>query len=119
MQRGNGQGILSITCNQRIGLFAIIHSVVANVPEGSVATYGQIAAMVGIPRGARTVVWALKCSPPGLPCHRVVTKDGSLAPVDVFSGTQRSLLEGEGISFLPEGRIDMSKHQWVPAELEI
>lgn len=101
------------------GLFERIHAVVANIPEGSVATYGQIAAMVGCPRGARTVVWALKCSPPGLPCHRVVAKSGALAPPDIFGGAQRDMLEDEGVSFLPDGRIDMSRHQWLPPDIEI
>jgi len=83
-----------------------------------VATYDQVATMVGRPRGARTVVWALKTSPTGLPCHRVVAKSGALAPDDVFGGTQREMLEAEGISFLPDGRIDMGMHKWVPSELE-
>lgn len=98
--------------------FEIIYSIVAKIPEGRVAAYGQIAAMAGMPRGARTVGWAMKAVPEHrkLPCHRVVNKSGRLSPEHVFGGReiQRSLLEAEGILFEFDGTIDMKKYLWMP-----
>ena len=91
-------------------------SVVGEIPEGTVATYGQIALLAGSPRASRIVGGALHRNPsPGvIPCHRVVFRDGSLAPGFAFggAGAQRALLEAEGITFLPDGRVDMSRHLW-------
>jgi len=98
-------------------IFAQVHAIVAEIPEGSVATYGQIAAMVGNPRGARTVVWALRnAKDHALPFHRVVAKSGRLSPDHVFGGAavQRQLLEAEGVSFSADGSIIMERHQWLP-----
>ncbi|MGE5653664.1 MAG: MGMT family protein [Bacillota bacterium] len=99
------------------GLFRDICAVVAQIPRGSVATYGQIAAMVGRPRAARAVAWALHTSSdPSLPCHRVVARTGQLAPDHVFGGQelQRQRLEEEGIAFLADGTIRMDRHLWEP-----
>jgi methylated-DNA-protein-cysteine methyltransferase-like protein len=97
-------------------MFAEIYEIAAQVPEGSVATYGQIAAILAMPRGARTVGWAMRQAPGylRLPCHRVVSSTGCLSPAHVFGGqeVQRARLESEGIGFLPDGRIDMKKHLW-------
>ncbi|HSL93856.1 MAG TPA: MGMT family protein [Bacillota bacterium] len=97
--------------------FAVIHSIIASIPAGKVATYGQIAAMAGNPRGARTVVWAIYApTEDALPYHRVVAKTGRLAPEHVFGGCdiQRDMLEAEGVTFLPDGSIDMERHLWRP-----
>ena len=63
-------------------------------------------------RGARPAQAAR--APEGLPCHRVLYRDGGLSPADVFGGTgiQRLLLEGEGVPFLPDGRVDLSRCLW-------
>ena len=98
------------------GRFAEVYEIVAQVPEGSVATYGQIAAILGMPAGARTVGWAMRQAPERLhlPCHRVVNATGALSPAHVFGGqeAQRARLEAERVTFLPDGRIDMKKHLW-------
>lgn len=106
---------------------ARVYDVVRKIPEGKVATYGQVAALAGNPRNARFVGYALHCNPePGvIPCHRVVFRDGSLAPGFAFGGPdrQRALLEDEGVSFLPpapkhenageEGWVvDLKRCQW-------
>ena len=93
------------------------HDMVRQIPEGRVASYGQIARMMGEPRKARFVGYAMHASPGvagGVPCHRVVFKDGSLAPGFAFGGpdAQRKLLEAEGIDFLPDGRVDMERCSW-------
>lgn len=98
--------------------FSRIYQLVSSIPWGEVATYGQIAGLLGDPRGARTVGWALHSNPyPGkVPCHRVVNKRGELSGGFAFGGpeVQRSLLEVEGVTFLPKGRVDLARHLWRP-----
>jgi len=100
------------------GYFSKVYRIVSTIPPGKVATYGQIAALLGDARGARTVGWALHCNPfPGLvPCHRVVNQRGELSGGFAFGGQerQRCLLEREGVSFLPDGRVDLKRHLWRP-----
>ena len=97
--------------------FARAYDVVRQIPEGHVATYGQVARMVGEPRKARFVGFAMHSSPGvagGVPCHRVVFKDGSLSSGFSFGGRdeQRRMLEDEGVSFLADGRVDMGRCAW-------
>ena len=91
--------------------------VVRQIPEGRVASYGQIARLMGAPRCARQVGYAMHGSPGaagGVPCHRVVFADGSLTTGFAFGGAgeQRRMLEVEGVRFLPDGRVDMKKSAW-------
>ncbi len=85
--------------------------VVEEIPAGSVASYGQIGALIGRPKNARLVGRVL--SRAGwygkYPCHRVVNQAGRLAP---GWPEQRGLLEEEGITFRPNGTVDMKRHQW-------
>ena len=94
--------------------FEKIYEVVKSIPEGKVATYGQVALLAGNPRWARVVGYALHVNPePGIiPCHRVVNREGKVAPGFAFGGegVQRQLLEAEGIVFEPDGRIDLEKY---------
>lgn len=91
--------------------------VIRNIPKGRVMTYGSIAAAVGSPRGARQVVRILhSCAEKeGLPWHRVVNRDGgiSLRPGYGYE-LQMSLLEGEGVEFGAENRIDLHRYLWSP-----
>lgn len=94
-----------------------IYDTVRQIPRGCVASYGQVAALAGNARGARGVGFALHRNPePGvIPCHRVVFSDGRLAPGFAFGGpeAQRRMLEAEGVTFLPDGRVDMPRHRWL------
>ncbi|MCR4719891.1 MAG: MGMT family protein [Firmicutes bacterium] len=94
--------------------FEKIYEVVKSIPKGKVATYGQVAILAGNPHWARVVGYALHNNPDpsSIPCHRVVNREGKVAEVYAFGGgiVQRQLLEGEGIAFLPDGRIDLEKH---------
>ena len=93
-----------------------VYEAVARIPRGKVATYGQIAAQVGDTLAGREVGHIKSCAPSGrnLPCHRVVNRTGVLAPDYAFGGQekQRALLEAEGVTFLADGRIDMTLHLW-------
>ncbi len=90
--------------------FDKIYSVVKKIPEGKVVSYGQVAMMAGNSRWSRVVGYALHSNPsPGeIPCHRVVFSDGRLSKGFAFGGeaVQRALLEGEGISFDCEGKVE-------------
>ncbi|MBQ8150715.1 MAG: MGMT family protein [Clostridia bacterium] len=94
--------------------FSLIYEQVARIPYGKVTSYGQIARLVGNPRLSRVVGYALKAAPEGLPCQRVVTKDGGLSDAFTPLGreTHRMLLEMEGVTFTPDGRVEMEKHFW-------
>ena len=100
---------------------------VGRIPCGKVSTYGQIARLIGSPRSARSVGYALRTNPhPGteedcIPCHRVVFKDGSLCKGFVFGGPdeQRQMLEAEGVTFVEDGRIDMDACLWDPHATDV
>lgn len=95
-----------------------VYAIVATVPYGKVASYGQIAEMVGRPKEGREVGTIMSRAPSHLPCHRIVNRTGALAPDYVFGGQQRQqqMLEEEGITFTSDGRIDMVMHQWQEEE---
>ena len=88
-----------------------ILSVVGEIPEGRVASYGQIAALIGRTKNARLVGKVLSLG--GLygsyPCHRVVNHAGRTAP---GWHEQRFLLEQEGVEFKENGCVDMKRFQW-------
>lgn len=89
----------------------LIYSVVEEIPKGYVATYGQIARLIGKEKNARLVGRALKMSfmYGDFPCHRVVNHSGRITPGWV---EQKSLLEKEGVTFKDEFHVDLKKHQW-------
>jgi len=86
-------------------------SVVEEIPEGRVATYGQIARLTGRDRNARLVGKILSMSElyGQYPCHRVVNHTGRTAPA---FHEQRRLLEEEGVEFKSNGCVDLRKYQW-------
>ena len=98
--------------------FEKIYEQVKKIPEGKVATYGQIALMAGNPRWSQIVGYALHSNPePGvIPCHRVVNKEGKLAKAFAFGGenVQRDMLEKEGVIFLDEDTVDLEKCRFAP-----
>ncbi len=102
------------------GFNALVYAVVRRVPHGKVTTYGAIAAHLGDPRKAREVGWALNVKPKDepAPAHRVVNREGKLSGGWAFGSPdiQRGLLEAEGVTFLPDGRVDLSLHLWTPDE---
>ncbi len=95
-------------------LFTRVYAIVRRIPRGRVVTYGQIARALGMPRGARTVGWAMRaCDDATVPWHRVINAQGkiSLRPTTGFH-EQRARLRAEGIRFDREGKIDLKKYGW-------
>jgi len=96
-----------------------IYAVIRRIPRGKVATYGQIAALAGLPRRARLVGTALRETPEGLdlPWQRVINAGGRVSPrggLGVEEGYQRHLLEEEGVVFDSHGRVDLERFGWDP-----
>jgi alkylated DNA nucleotide flippase Atl1/3-methyladenine DNA glycosylase AlkD len=97
------------------------YAVIRRIPQGRVATYGQVAALAGLQRRARMVGQALRSTPEGLeiPWHRVVNAQGGVSPrggIGWEEGYQRHLLEEEGVVFSKSGRIDLDRFGWDPEE---
>ena len=95
----------------------LIYSLIASIPRGRVASYGQIAAMAGLPRHARLVGRALRELPDDidLPWHRVVNHAGAISARNspASERDQRRLLEAEGVRFRG-ARVEMGRHRWEP-----
>jgi methylated-DNA-protein-cysteine methyltransferase-like protein len=91
-----------------------VYDIVEKIPFGKVATYGQIAHMIGRPRMARFVGFASNnTSMHHLPWHRVVFKDGALCPTSSgWTTAQYKSLRAEGITFNRDKKVRMDKHQW-------
>lgn len=99
----------------------LVYATVRKIPRGKVATYGQIAALIGMPRHARHVGYALAALPENIkiPWHRVINAQGGISlrlrHWDSGSDTlQKILLEAEGVVFNTAGKIDLKRYQWAP-----
>lgn len=99
----------------------LFYAAIRRVPRGRVATYGQIAAMVGLPRYSRHVGVALRQLPEDsrVPWHRIVNSRGEIAQRTRNNGRdcesqQYGLLLDEGIEFEANGRIALRRFQWKP-----
>jgi len=93
-----------------------IYLVVARIPRGRVATYGQVARLAGLPGQARLVGYALHATPAGtfIPWQRVVNAQGAISTIPKHGPRQRLLLEREGVRFNARGRVPLASFQWKP-----
>ena len=94
--------------------FERVYGLVREIPRGRVVTYGQIAVMLGVPRGARAVGWALRALPEApavrVPWHRVVGSGGRISPRrGPGPEIQRRRLRREGVSFRG-ANVDLGRH---------
>jgi methylated-DNA-protein-cysteine methyltransferase-like protein len=100
----------------RDSLFAEIWGITRRIPPGKVATYGQIARLLGQPHAARTVGWAMRAIPEGsdVPWQRVINSKGTISLPAGSPGAilQRAMLEDEGVVFDLEGRVNLKVYGW-------
>lgn len=98
------------------GSYERIYRVVARIPRGRVATYGQVARLAGMPRHARQVGYALFALPEGrdVPWQRVVNAKGEVSArsLSFNEEKQRVLLERERVVFDAKGRIPLARFGW-------
>jgi len=104
---------------QKRNTFEIIYAVVKEIPSGSIATYGQIAAIVSPGLPARIVGYALHGLPEeaDVPWHRVINSQGKISYAVTrheHDSLQQKILEQEDIQFSSEGKIDLEKYRWIP-----
>ena len=98
--------------------FDRVYAVVRMIPRGKVASYGQIAALLGHPRAARTVGWALNALRDNdiddVPWQRVINSQGriSISRADLGAELQQALLEEEGVEFDLRGYVDLKRFGW-------
>ena len=103
--------------DERQDFFERVWDVVAQIPPGKVATYGDIAEHLGARSAARTVGWALNAAAGSdLPCHRVVNRVGALTGKRHFEGphVMEERLRSEGVTFTADGRVVLAQHRWFP-----
>ncbi len=96
-----------------------VRQVVAQIPPGQLATYGQIAELIGAYGCARQVGWSLRrlALSSALPWHRVVNAQGRISMSPSREGSdwiQRQLLLAEGIPVDPAGRLPLAGYRWLP-----
>jgi methylated-DNA-protein-cysteine methyltransferase-like protein len=98
------------------GFFEQVYHLVRRVPRGRVTSYGAIARILGHPRAARTVGWALHSLPEGsdVPWHRVINSQGCIPATsrEHAADLQRALLEAEGVEFDERGVVDWQRFGW-------
>jgi methylated-DNA-protein-cysteine methyltransferase-like protein len=95
-----------------------VYRLVRLIPPGKVTTYGTIAAVLGERRAARMVGWAMSNCPPDISeiAHRVVNRYGELSGGWAWGhpDAMKQLLLDEGVTFVDEYQVDLSKHLWMP-----
>ena len=93
-----------------------VYQLVASIPAGMVSTYGRIADLTPVPRGARGVGYALHALGPenaqSVPWWRVINAAGRISNA-YNADLQRVLLEAEGIEFDPHGYVDLRRFLWL------
>lgn len=104
---------------QEDSFFQQVYALVRRIPVGTVASYGQIATLLGKRRSARQVGWAMRALPPhsGVPWQRVVNSEGKISLSGCSADLQEALLRSEGIEFDASGKISLERFGWQP-ELE-
>lgn len=107
---------------KRSDFYEKVYEIVAQIPTGSVSTYGAIAGYIGVKSGARMVGYALNqlAGHPrshSIPAHRVVNRLGQLTGRAYFEGDiMKERLQQEGVEFIEEYTVNIEKHFWDPAD---
>ena len=100
---------------QAIGPFERVWKIVKRIPRGRVATYGQLAEMIGHRLSPVGIGWAMRAAPEeSIPWHRVVNSRGGISTDREHPGLQRAMLEAEGVAFDTGGHLDLARVAWRP-----
>ncbi|MCH7958552.1 MAG: methylated-DNA--[protein]-cysteine S-methyltransferase [Candidatus Hydrogenedentes bacterium] len=104
----------------RPNFYDAVYRVVRKIPRGRVMTYGQIATILGAPRAARAVGYAMRASPKKVPWQRVINRMGQIsARGDVERPIiQQQMLEAEGVVFDDTESCDLGRYRWEPRNPE-
>jgi methylated-DNA-protein-cysteine methyltransferase-like protein len=98
------------------GYYDDVYEIVKRIPRGRVSTYGRIAKLAPVPRGARGVGWALHGLGPvqgrEVPWWRVINAAGRISN-EFNAALQRELLEAEGVRFDERGYVDLERFLWL------
>ncbi|MBV8716475.1 MAG: MGMT family protein [Chloroflexi bacterium] len=92
-----------------------VYALVRRVPRGRVITYGAIATVLGDPRKAREVGWAMAICPESVPYQRVINARGQISSGGDVN-KRRTALEADGVIFLQDGRVDLEHYLWLPGD---
>jgi methylated-DNA-protein-cysteine methyltransferase-like protein len=107
---------LGWTANKMSDIYDEVYQIVCLIPKGRIATYGQIARLIGRPRNARQVGYALSALPDknNIPWHRVMNSRGEISTrrFKDYENYQQILLEDEGVEFEISGRVNLNVYQW-------
>jgi methylated-DNA-protein-cysteine methyltransferase-like protein len=93
-------------------VFSQVHALVAAIPRGRVATYGQLSQLIGGRLTPVGIGWALSGCGDAIPWHRVINAHGGISTKSPAAELQRDLLEAEGVAFRPDGTVNLPAHQW-------
>ena len=106
--------------DQPTNFYEAVYKLVVRIPKGRVMAYGQIASILGSPRAARAVGYAMRACPKGLPWQRVINAQGKISIKGELERPmlQRMLLEAEGIVFDANDACDIEKLRWEPKALD-
>ena len=104
----------------RPNFYDAVYRVVRKIPRGKVMTYGQIATILGAPRAARAVGYAMRAAPKKVPWQRVINRMGQIsARGDVERPIiQKLMLEAEGVVFDETESCDLTRYRWEPRNPE-
>jgi methylated-DNA-protein-cysteine methyltransferase related protein len=110
--------------SEKVSFNDLVYALVRHIPPGRVLSYGRVARLLGVERGARAVGWAmsaLKHNAHDVPWHRVVNAQGRISIKGSPEGAaeQRARLEAEGVVFDEHGYLAMDVHLWTPAPPEV
>jgi methylated-DNA-protein-cysteine methyltransferase-like protein len=99
-----------------------VYALARAIPHGKVQTYGGIARLLGEPRAAREVGWAMNaCDPKTVPWQRVINAQGKISPRGFGDSEriQRERLEAEGVVFGVHDQVDLKVYLWEPSDIEV
>jgi len=117
MARSKDSRPTSRVAREARGPFERVWEIAKRIPRGRVATYGQLAQMIGRRLSPVAIGWAIRAAAPGaIPWHRVINSRGGISTDREHPGRQRSLLEAEGVAFGDDGLVDLDRFGWRPRE---